>query len=146
MGQHLVVVLSPFLDVDHQNLLHPERQLHEQIPLQSTRHTPRRPLLPDRAEVEPVVRVLPDILSSVSTPHPQTPGKISHHPKSPEKPIVYPQPPLLREPHRRLPLQSRSPGERLKHPFDDNGPDGRERNRGTNDKVEIVPSLHVDTL
>lgn len=62
MGQHLVVVLPSLLNIDNQNLLHPKRQLHEQIPFQSPRHTPCGPFPPDCGIIEPVVRVRPDIL------------------------------------------------------------------------------------
>lgn len=55
--QHLVVILSPLLDVNDENLLHPKRQLREKIPLQTTRHATMRPLRPDRLEVEPVGRL-----------------------------------------------------------------------------------------
>lgn len=37
VGQHLVVVFASFLDVDHENLLHPEGQLHQDIPLHGVR-------------------------------------------------------------------------------------------------------------
>lgn len=62
MSQHLIVILSPLLDVNDENLLHPERQLHKQIPLQNTRHAAVRPLRPDSLEVEPVGGLRPDVL------------------------------------------------------------------------------------
>lgn len=75
MGQHLVVILSPLLDVDHEDLLHPERQLCEEVPFQATRHATVWPLRPDCLKVEPVGRLRPDILISyrqLNTP-------IKHH-------------------------------------------------------------------
>lgn len=62
MSQHLIVILSLLLDVNDEDLLHPERQLHKQIPLQNTRHAAVRPLCPDSLEVEPVGGLCPDVL------------------------------------------------------------------------------------
>lgn len=62
MGQHLVVILSLFLNVDDEDLLHPERQLCEEVPLQTARHATVWPLRPDCLKVEPVGRLRPDIL------------------------------------------------------------------------------------
>ena len=66
MGQHLVVILPPLLDVDDEDLLHPKRQLREKIPLQTTGHATMWPLRPDGLEVEPVGRLGPDILLTSS--------------------------------------------------------------------------------
>ena len=73
-------------------------------------------------------------------------GSQAHHAKAPEKPIVYAQPALLREPHRRLSFQPCLPGERLENPVDGNGTDCRKYERGANHKIDIVQSLYVDIL
>lgn len=66
MGEHLVVILPPLLDVDNNNLLDPECQLHKVIPLESSRHLARRPMGPQIPIVKPICGRAHDILPKPS--------------------------------------------------------------------------------
>lgn len=142
--QHLVVVFPPLLDVDNEDLLNPERQLHEQIPLHLGCHLPRRPVRPDRLEAVPVVGVGPEVLSqsallyrSVLLP--------THHAISPKAAVVDQQPGLLRKPHRRLPLQTGTLRPGAKDPINEYGANSGEAENGADDEVNVVFAVDVES-
>ena len=62
MRDHLPMVFPSFLDVDHDNLLHPKSKLYEVIPFEQAAHFPVRPIGPELAQIKPVVRIVHDIL------------------------------------------------------------------------------------
>ncbi len=49
MCKHLPMIFPPFLDVNHDNLLHPESKLDEVVPLEQSAHFPVRPVGPQLA-------------------------------------------------------------------------------------------------
>jgi hypothetical protein len=62
VGEHLVMVLAAFFEVNSEDLLEPEGQLHEMIPFEMSRHLSCRPRPPNSLVVEPVGRVDPEVL------------------------------------------------------------------------------------
>lgn len=66
VGEHLVVVLPPLLNVDDENLLKPKGQLEETVELEIARNITSRPVCPDLAEIKPVFRMIPNMLQHVS--------------------------------------------------------------------------------
>jgi hypothetical protein len=62
VDQHLDVVLAPLLDVDDEDLLHPEGRLEEVVELHLGRHHARRVVGEELAKVHPVVGVVEEVL------------------------------------------------------------------------------------
>lgn len=62
VDQHLIVIFSPLLDVDDEDLLEPERQLRQAVPLEGARDVSGGPIGPYLAEVIPVFRIVPKAL------------------------------------------------------------------------------------
>lgn len=92
------MVLAPFFEVNNKDLLKPEGQLYEMVPLERSRHLSRRPRPPYSLVVEPVRRVDPDVLRhhvSVSSFHMHLSARIIYHAQPPECSIVHDQPSLL---------------------------------------------------
>ncbi len=63
MGQHLMIVLAPLLDVDGEDLLQPKGELNKVISFQEAVHLPIGPCGPHLAKVHPIVRLGEDVLS-----------------------------------------------------------------------------------
>lgn len=73
--------------------------------------------------------------------------KKTNHPARPEESIVDQQPGLLRETERRLLLlQTSRPGDGTEDPVNGNRTDRREANGGTDDIVDVIPALDVNSL
>ena len=66
MGKHLNVVASPLFNIYNQDLLKPERKLHEIVPLEEAIHFPIGPSYPQIAEIEPVIGTVHYILWQIS--------------------------------------------------------------------------------
>jgi hypothetical protein len=72
--------------MNDKDLLQQECQFHQNIPLHETTERTRRPLIPNGAEIEPIVGILPEVLqkdeikkmSALHTPHFSN-GKYSNH-------------------------------------------------------------------
>jgi len=62
MRKHLPVVFPTFLNIDNHNLLEPERELHEVVPLHDAGDVDVGEVCPELGEVEPVGRVVHDVL------------------------------------------------------------------------------------
>jgi len=62
MREHLPVVFPTLLDVDHDNLLQPECKLHEVVPFHDAGDVDVGEVRPELGEVEPVGRVVHDVL------------------------------------------------------------------------------------
>lgn len=62
MCEHLPVILAPLFNVDDENLLQPEGELHEIVTLERPSHGSMRELGPQLAYVEPVLRVVYNVL------------------------------------------------------------------------------------
>lgn len=62
MSEHLPMVFSPLLDIDDEDLLQPKRELDEVVPFEQTIHLSIRPTTPELAEVEPVRRIIHQVL------------------------------------------------------------------------------------
>lgn len=60
--EHLPVVLAPLLHVYHEDLLQPKGELQQVVALHQAAHLARREVIPDFIEVEPVRRVVVDVL------------------------------------------------------------------------------------
>jgi len=63
--EHLPMVLSPLLDIDHEYLLQPEGVLDQNIPFTHPGNLSIRPIGPEIFEIEQVVRVDQYVLPSV---------------------------------------------------------------------------------
>lgn len=61
--EHLSKVLSPFFQVDREELLQPEGELDQVVPFELSRYFTRWPGGPKLFEVEPVGRVHEDVLN-----------------------------------------------------------------------------------
>lgn len=62
--EHLPMVLTSVLDVDDVNLLQPESELSQIVPLHRGCHVAGWKVGPELAEIKPVFRVIPKVLSS----------------------------------------------------------------------------------
>ena len=62
MGQHLHMILSSLFDIHNQDLLDPECKLYKIVPLEEPGHFPYRPWNPHIRRIEPVVRVVHQVL------------------------------------------------------------------------------------
>lgn len=60
--KHLPMIFPPFLNVHHDDLLHPESKLYEVIPLEESTHFPVGPVGPELAQIKPMIRMVHDIL------------------------------------------------------------------------------------
>ena len=60
--EHLHMVFSSFFDVDHQDLLKPEGELYEIVPLEQAIHFSIWPTLPQIGKVQPIVGIVHDKL------------------------------------------------------------------------------------
>ncbi len=69
MGEHLVVVFPPLFDIDHYDLLKPERKLYKIIPFEQPIKLSIGPADPQFTVIKPVARVVHQVLYewSVST-------------------------------------------------------------------------------
>ena len=63
--EHLPMVLSPLLNIDHEDLLQPEGVLDQNVPFPHPRDLSIRPIGPEILEIEQVVRVDQYVLPSV---------------------------------------------------------------------------------
>lgn len=66
MCEHLPMILSPFLDVDDQDLLKPKCVLHKNVPFSKAPYFSIRPVGPELCQVEPVVGIDKNILCSLA--------------------------------------------------------------------------------
>ena len=62
MSEHLPVILAPFLDVDNNELLHPEAPLRQDVALHDWIDLADWPVGPQLLEVQVVVRLAVDVL------------------------------------------------------------------------------------
>lgn len=69
MGEHLVIVFPSLLDIDHYDLLKPERKLDKIVPFEQPIKLSIGPANPQLPEVAPVARIVHQVLYewSVST-------------------------------------------------------------------------------
>ena len=87
------MVLSRCFDVDNEDLLKPEGQLKQEVPLERSRDVSGRPILPNGTEIGPVGRIVPKILERRESALSKTPPdnalrKRSHHSIGPECRII----------------------------------------------------------
>jgi hypothetical protein len=116
VGKHLVMVLAAFFEVNNEDLLEPEGQLHEVIPFERSRHLSCRPRPPYSLVVEPVRRVDPEVLCShvsASSFPTRLLVRITYHPQPPKWHIVHDHPSLLGNPQTVLLGDSEGLGQRL---------------------------------
>jgi hypothetical protein len=64
--EHLGVVLALLFDVDDKNLLNIERPLKQIVALEDAFDFPKRPAIPNAVQIEPELRVVHDVLYTVS--------------------------------------------------------------------------------
>lgn len=124
VGEHLHVVLPPLLNVDDDNLLEPETELDQIVPLGETGHLASRPVPPQSSEVEPVVGVVHE-----------------KHAGAPRDTGVDQKPGLFREAHFCLflfdPRQRRQRSQNIVH---DDAAETRKHNDPVEDEKYIVPA------
>ena len=69
MSEHLSIILSPLLDVYHNNLLDPEGELNQNIPLSDTIDFAVWPVPPQHLHVKPIIGVIICVLSTLIKIH-----------------------------------------------------------------------------
>lgn len=99
MGEHLRVIRPPLLNVDHDHLLQPERELHQIVPLEQAIQFSSRPICPQVAQVEPVIGIVHEVLIGCqSATGIFIQGSAPYHAKRPECSIIKENPSLLCKP------------------------------------------------
>ena len=76
MGEHLVVVFPPLLNIDYYNLLKPECKLHKIIPFKQAIELSVGPVNPEFTEVEPVALIVHQVLFGRSVATSQIVGAV----------------------------------------------------------------------
>jgi hypothetical protein len=92
--EHLPMVLSPLLDIDHEYLLQPERVLDQNVPFAYSRDLSIGPIGPEILEIVHVVRVDQNVLPSLDFDRSFLRAS-SYHSQRPENRIVNQEPGLL---------------------------------------------------
>jgi hypothetical protein len=65
VGEHLPMVLAVLLNIHHEQLLHPETELYEIVPLHQSVQGSCGEVRPHGSEIEPVRRVVHDVLQGM---------------------------------------------------------------------------------
>lgn len=144
------MILARRLDVDHEDLLEPERELRQDVPLLGHPQLSFRPIVPDCLEITPVVGILPEILEkpnqiSLLTSCIAHSGWHTHHAKTPDAQIVHKQPRLFRESNRGFLFQPCLPRQWPEDPINEHRPDRRESQNRAEDIVRVIPAGAVQT-